>query len=176
MTTPHADLRELNQTSGLIELYTLDCTNIGGNVYHFTSNVSASGSSVSFGGVTYAALPVTTGGWDFSSTGSPPKPSLTVSNVNKTFLYIVITLGDLVGAYVTRVRTFEKYLDGGATPDSSKKIGPDVYVIEQKTSHDNTAITWQMTSIIDRMGTMLPRRQVLKDKGFPGVSRTRFNG
>ena len=175
MATPTADIRDLNQTSGLVELYTLDCTNIGGLVYNFTSNVTAAGGSLSFGGVSYTALPVSSSGWDFSSTGSPPKPTLTVSNVNKTFLYAVITLGDLVGAYLTRVRTFEKYLDGGASPDSTKKIGPDIYVIEQKISHDNTGITWQMTSIIDRMGTMLPRRQILKDKGFPGTARTRVN-
>jgi lambda family phage minor tail protein L len=174
MTTPSTDLANLNQTSGFIELYTLDASALGGSVYYFTSNVNASGGALVFGGTTYAALPIATTGWDFTSAGTTPKPVLSVSNVNKTLLSAVVSLGDLVGAKVTRIRTYEKYLDAGSSPDSSKFIGPDVYVIEQKTAHNKNTISWQMTSILDRMGMKLPRRQVLKDKGFPGVSRTRL--
>lgn len=174
MTTPYADLQERHQSSALVELFTLDCTPLGGGVYNFTNTPASS--PVLFGGVSFTPIPIKSEGWDFTSTGAPPKPTLTVSNVARTLLTDVISLGDLVGAKVTRVRTFAKYLDAGATPDSSKYIGPEVYIVEQKTGHNNEFIQWQLTSILDRLGMKLPRRQVLKDKGFPGVSKTRVTG
>lgn len=175
MTTPHADLQNLNQTSGLIELFILDTTVLDGPIYRFT-NTPGTGGTVSFGGNTYICLPIKTEGWDLSANGAPPRPTLTVSNVSKTLLADVIALGDLVGAKLTRIQTYAKYLDGGSSPDSTKFIGPEIYTVEQKTGHNNTAIQWQMSSLIDRLGMKLPRRQVLKDKGFPGVARTRVTG
>ncbi len=378
MPTPSSDLNNLNQTSPFVELFTLDATALGGSVYRFTNHPSESGGPLSFGGQLYQPLPITSSGWDFTSTGTPPKPTLTVSNVNRTLLADVIGLGDLVGAKVTRIRTYAKYLDaasftrrnllnysedlsnaywtktllsvtpnvavglsgamtgdtitdsdttnygilaatvpgtyipgtpytytawilkddvpkttrfpgvrlqfgpnnnvmdvpfdtstgemltvnpaglitqisrsvtdggdywivrltgsssdpaatsvrtriypaigfatsptatnatyGGARTgsitvlgqqveqgtvstayqytaanhqpfaDSTKFIGPEVYIVEQKTGHNREFIQWQLTSIFDRLGMQLPRRQVLKDKGFPGVSRVRVTG
>jgi len=174
MPAPYTDLQNLNQTSGFLELYSLDTTALGGTVYNFTNNISAGGTSIQFGATTYAALPIMTDGWDFTQAGQTPKPTLTVSNVQKTLLAAVVSLGDIVGAKITRIRTYEKYLVGGSSPDPTKYLGPDVYVVEQKTAHNKNIIQWQMTSIIDRMGMKIPRRQVLKDKGFPGVARTRI--
>jgi len=369
MPAPYTDLQNLNQTSGFLELYSLDTTALGGTVYNFTNNVSPAGGSIVFGTTTYTALPIMTEGWDFTAAGQTPKPTLTVSNVQKTLLAAVVSLGDIVGAKLTRIRTYEKYLDaasfaqrnllnysqspvqatwtkgsvtasdnvvtapdgtltggrivetavtpsspfffiaqtkaaGGTTltasvfvkaaertfaniriddtgstntaqlaidlatgtlgaiglggnasngiasvvdagngwwrliltvtfaaitnfnfkvrpaiglqhnaahlgyagdptkgisvwgmqvevgsvateyqlkttthqpfADPTKYLGPDVYVVEQKTAHNKNIIQWQMTSIIDRLGMKIPRRQVLKDKGFPGVARTRL--
>ena len=169
MTTPSSDLQDINQTSPFIELYTIDLTAIGGSVYNYTNNVNSTGGNIVFGSTTYAALPIKTEGWDYVSTGQSPKPTLTLSNVNKTMMSAVIALGDMVGGKVTRYRTYEKFLG-----DSSKFIGPDVYLIEQKIAHNKNFISWQLTSVLDRMGIRLPRRQCLKDKGFPGISRTRI--
>lgn len=173
MTQPNADLNNLHQTSAFVELYTLDTTPLGGAVYRFTNYPDTNGAGLVYGGVTYSLLPIAGTEWDFTSSGAPPKPKLQVSNVNKTLLSAVISLGDLVGAEVTRIRTFAKYLDNGSSPDSNKYIGPERYVVEQKIQHNNQSITWQLSSPLDRFGMLLPRRQVLKDKGFPGVSRTR---
>ena len=95
--------------------------------------------------------------------------------MSKVLLNAVISLGDIVGASLMRQRTYAKYLDNGSSPDSTKFIGPEVYIVEQKTGHNNEFIQWQLTSIIDRFGMMLPRRQVLRDKGFPGASRNRVS-
>jgi lambda family phage minor tail protein L len=178
-TTPNVDLQNINQTSPFVELFTVDCTDIGGSVYRFTPMTDGNDSSVSFGGITYQPLPIITTGWELNSTGTQPRPTLSVSNVSKVLLSAVVSLGDIVGAKVTRIRTFAKYLDNGSSPDGNMYLPADVFVVEQKISHDNTMISWQLSSTIERLGMKLPRRQILKDEAgknlyAPGVSRTRI--
>lgn len=159
----------LDITSGFVELYILDCSNIGGSIYHFSPNLNADGTGVIWGGITYSPISISTNGWEISAAGTQFKPTISISNVNKVLLTSVITLGDIIGAKLTRIRTFATFLDAGATPDTSQFFPADIYFIDQKTSHDHTLITWQLSSIIDRFGMQLPGRQVLKDYGFPGV-------
>jgi len=166
----------LNQVSGWVELHTLDCSALGGAVYHFTPNIYASGASIVWNGATYTPIAITSAGWTLSSTGAQPTPTITVTNANKTLLSAVIALGDIVGATYSRVRTFQKFLDGQPAADSTQFVGPDIYVVYQKTSHTNKQITWQLASILDRPGLKLPARQALKDgdgtagSAFPGMA------
>ena len=106
-------LQQLQVDSPLIELYVLDCTGIGGSVYRFTPHFAEAG-SISFAGNVYTSLPIKSEGWEVSANGSQPRPTLTVSNVSQTLLNAVITLGDIVGAKLTRIRTLAKYLDASA--------------------------------------------------------------
>jgi len=172
MPIPHEELQQLNQTSPLIELFILDLTRLGGSIYRFTND----GAPVVHAGHTYQSIPIKCEGWDFTSTGAPPQPTVTVSNVSRTLLADVIGLGDLVGATFTRVRIYAKHLDGAEFEDPTRIIGPEVYIIDRKTGHNKNFIQFQLSSVIDRFGIRLPRRQILKDKGFPGVSRTRITG
>lgn len=169
--TIETELQKLSLDSPIVELFTIDCTPIGGSVYRFTPQFQ-DGGSVLFGGVSYTSLPITSEGWEVTATGTQPRPTLTISNVNSTLLSAVVTLGDIVGAKVTRVRTLRKYLDDGSNPDSNAFLLPDVYEIEQKIAHNKTLISWQLSSVIDRFGTRIPRQQITKDK-FPGVGRGR---
>lgn len=171
------EINKLHNTSGYIELYKLDASAFGGQIYFFTNQVSASGGSISFAGQAYTPLPIFGQGFDVTSSGTMPKPTISIGNVNKTLLGAVISLGDLVGAKVTRIRTYEKFLDDGATPNSAAYIGPETWIIEQKIQHDKNVISWQLTTQLDRLGFKFGR-QVLKDPSVknlycPGVARTR---
>lgn len=172
-----ADLRDLNQTSGLVELYTFDATAIGGAVYHLTPSPAAAG-VITFNGIDYTCFPLSSFGWELSASGTMPRPTIQVSNVTAAFMAGIVSLGDLVGMKVTRFFTFEKYLDGAPAADPTKKSPTELYFIEQKLSHDAQSITWQLASPIDRANTVLPRRQYLKDQTTnnvwaPGLSRYR---
>lgn len=171
--TIQQELQVLNQVNGFVELHVLDCSNIGGIVHYFTPNVYSDGSPIVWDGHSYTFIPIQSSGWELTTAGSLPQPTITISNVNKQLLTAVITLGDIVGATYTRYRTFSKFLDGQAEASTSQYIGPDVYVVYQKLGHDNTQISWQLASILDKPNMKLPSRQVLKDIGFPGVSRYR---
>lgn len=172
------ELQKAEQGSAFVELYSLDATAFGGSFYYFCNQVNASGGSVVFGGITYMPMPISVTGWDMSSTGTAAKPTFSISNLSKVLLSAIISKGDLVGAKVTRIRTFAKFLADGATPNATAFIGPDKMVVEQKTFHDRSMIQFQLSSVMDRMGMKLPRRQILKDPNslgcnFPGVSRAR---
>lgn len=164
-------LQKLNVDSSLVELFTLDCTAFGGSLYRFTPHF-ADGGTIAFGGNTYTSLPIYSEGWEVSANGTQPRPTLSVSNVNQTLLNAVITLGDIVGAKVTRVRTMAKFLDAGSSPNSNAFLRPDIFTIEQKIAHTNEVISWQLSSVIDKFGTKLPRRQITTST-FPGVGRQR---
>lgn len=181
MTTPTIESQSqlLGVPGALIELYTLDCTDIGGDVYYFTPHTApVEGGQVVWQGNTYMPMPIVSSGWEYNGDGSQKKPSLSVSNVTRVLLQAVIELGDIVGAKVTRYRTFSNFLDGAANADPTQHFPIDRFVVEQKTSHDRDVITWQLCSIIDRMGIRLPRRQVTKDGdsrycSFPAVGSYR---
>jgi lambda family phage minor tail protein L len=171
----------LEITSPYVELFTIDITNLGVNqVWYFTPNVGAGGSAIIWKGKTYTPFPIAMGGTTANGDGSQSKPQVTVSMVVPTLLPYIVALGDLIGGKLTRYRTFAKFLDNGSNPDSTAYFPFDYFIIDQKLSHTKDAITWSMSSPIDRFGMRLPRRQVLKDgtsrnPGFPGVSRFRGN-
>lgn len=174
--TINSELSKINQDSGLVELFTLDCSSLGGATYYFTSNYYTDGSVVEWQGNTYTFIPIQSSGWEtLGSTNqgaaTQPTPSITVSNVNKVLLTAVVSLGNIVGAKVTRYRTFQKFLDGQPSADSTQYVGPDVYYVNQKTTHTKNQITFQLINPIDMPGKQLPARQVLKDGlyPFPGV-------
>lgn len=173
MATIQQELQVLNQVNGFVELHILDCSNIGGVVHYFTPNVYSNGDPVVWNGNSYTFIPIQSMGWELTTSGSLPQPTVTISNVNKQLLTAVITLGDIVGATYTRYRTFSKFLDGQSDANPSQYVGPDSYIVYQKTSHDKNQISWQLSSVLDKPNMKLPARQCLKDVNFPGISRYR---
>ncbi len=101
--------------SPLVELFVIDCTGLGGPIHRFTPHFSE-GASVSFGGNTYLSMPIISDGWEVSASGTQPRPTLSLTNVNRLLMNEVVTLGDLVGAKITRIRTLAKYLDAASFP------------------------------------------------------------
>lgn len=166
--------------SGYVELFDIDTTVIGGaSVYHFVHDNYTS-TEILWRGNYYSPFPLEATGFEWSgNTSAPPKPTFVVSNVNQFLLAAVLSLGDLVGAKVTRWRTFQRFLDGQSDADPNGHLPTDVYLIDQKVTHNKSTIQFSLISPMDRQGLMLPRRQILKDPTangvfFPGVARTRF--
>jgi lambda family phage minor tail protein L len=152
-----------------IDLYVLDLTPRGGSVLYFTDATVNGSTSVSFGGQVYTALPITGNGWETSIDGAAPQPTLKVSNVSRFIQSHLTSYKDLVGCKVTRRQTFDKYLDGGSSPDSTQTFNTCVYIISQKLRQNKLEIEFRLRSVIDAPQYRLPRRQVLRSGGFPGA-------
>jgi phage-related protein len=87
----------------------------------------------------------------------------------------ILTLGNLTGMKVTRYRTFYKFTDAGTEPNINAHYPVEEYIITKKLpSSPKTIIQFEMSNVLDRQGLKLPRRQILRDLGFPAAARTRM--
>jgi lambda family phage minor tail protein L len=149
-------------TDGLITLYQIDLTRQGGPIYYFTSAADAD-TDIYWGGQIYTPLPMDASGFEYTTRGAIPQPSVTFSNIFGAGNLLLSTYNGLVGADLVRTVTLLRFLDNGTTPDPEAYISRDRFVVAQKTSHTAVAIVFKLAARIDQQGTQLPRRQILRD-------------
>jgi len=155
-----SDNIKLNLGSPLVELFTIDATGLGAGTYHFTPMTSGGGKVV-FNSVQYSPLPIETEGFEWEGDGKMPRPLIRVSNINLTFVAAVTSYYDLVGAKLTRRRTYAKYLDNGSSPNGNAQFPLDVFYIERKTRQNKQLIEWELKAAVDVENIMVPRRQAI---------------
>ena len=120
MAVPVSALQEINP-GAVIELFTLqlDATLHGSNTiyrFHNGANLNANGEVV-WAGNSYQRFPIECTGFEFTGTGTLPRPTISVSNIFGTLTAIMqnvnqTTVGnDLNGAKLTRIRTLARFLD-----------------------------------------------------------------
>ena len=120
MAVPVSALQEINP-GAVIELFTLqlDATLHGSTTiyrFHNGANLNANGEVV-WAGNTYLRFPIECTGFEFTGTGTLPRPTISVSNIFGTLTTIMqnvnqTTVGnDLNGAKLTRIRTLARFLD-----------------------------------------------------------------
>lgn len=165
-----AELQSLSP-GNIVVLFELDTTTIGGtDVYRFHPGVSALGNDVVWGGQTYSRFPIETDGFERSTSGSLPRPRITVANIDGQLGALARSLGGLEGAKLTRVRTFLKYLDavnfkGGVNPsaDPTQYIEKDVWYVSRKSGENRIFMEYELAASFDLNGIKLPRRQIIQN-------------
>lgn len=161
----------------IVDLFHIDMTPIGVPQHLYLT--PSSSTPITFNGVQYTPFPISTGGKSTNVSGAPGRVTLKVDNITQMVAAAVISYGDLVGAHVTYIRTFDNFLDGAADGGTSQSFPVQNYVILQKTVFSQQSIEFTLGTQLDRPGLMLPRRQCLKTnvgKGglwCPGMVRTR---
>lgn len=162
-----SDVQSL-QSGSIIDLFELDATGIGGTIIRWCNDVNELGNDVIWNGSSYSRLPVEAKGFEKQGSGKQPRPSIMVANVTGLVGALARDLDDLLGAKVTRRRTFVKYLDavnftGGVNPQADPNVSfPDeVWYIDRKSAENGIFIEFELASALDLQGVMLPRRQVV---------------
>jgi lambda family phage minor tail protein L len=150
-------------TEGLITLWQLDTTMLGGPVFYFTSATDFDHPEITWGGQVYSALPMEASDFEMTTRGAIPTPTVTISNLYGAGNLLLDSYKGLVGAELTRILTLRRFLDDGETPDPAAYITREKFVVAQKTSHTAVAIAFKLASRMDVEGTQLPRRQILRD-------------
>lgn len=123
MAVPVSDLQSI-APSAIIELFQLElnATQHGVNeTYYFHAGTNATGSNgdIVWNGQAYLAFPIEATEFEYSGTGSLPRPKLRVSNIYGTITGLILSLPNgLEGAKVTRIRTLARYLDAANFPIS----------------------------------------------------------
>lgn len=147
----------------LIDLYELDLSPLGGQTFRFVPALEEGGSIVVWKGQNYTPWPVDISGFEKSGTGTLPRPSIVVANVDKTFQALVLAYNSLRGAILTRWRTFDTYLDNGATPDENAHFEAEIYIIDRLAKSSRQFLEFELRAAVDIEGRQIPRRQVLRD-------------
>jgi lambda family phage minor tail protein L len=172
MNTPESIVSELQSLapSAIIEVFQLDATAFGGDVYYFHAGTNGLRQNITWQGQEYVAYPIQMSGFEFSAGGQLPRPQMVVSNVTGAITALVLAYNDLLGAKVTRKRTMTKYLDavnfiGGVNPnaDPDAEFNDDIFFIERKTTENNQAVSFELSASFDVQGVKLPRRQIIQN-------------
>ena len=160
-------------------------------IIRFHNNIKVFNSYIVWQGKTYWPAPITAQGFETTSKGTLPQPTLSISSQSETgndqlalLKYEIKRTGDIIGSKVTRRRTFAKYLDrinfggtqlarigrstnmlpDGYEPDPFAYLPSDVYFIERKQTENKSNLVYQLSSILDLEGIKLPKRIILADK------------
>jgi lambda family phage minor tail protein L len=164
-----SDVQKLNPGQ-LVDMFELDATAIGGTVIRWHNGVNALGNDVVWQGNTYSRFPVEATGFLRTAKGTMPRPTLKVANVTGLVGALARELDDLVGAKITRRRTFLKYLDavnftGGVNPQADPNCGfPDeIWFVDRKAGENGIFVEFELSAAFDVAGVMLPRRQVIQN-------------
>jgi lambda family phage minor tail protein L len=163
MSDINAEIQKLTPNA-LIELYTLDTTVIGfGTIDYFFAGTDANRLPITFQGITYQPWPLEVTGYEFTGQGTTPQPQFAVSNIGGIISATALQLNDLVGAKVTRTRTFAKFLDNQPTADPTQQFVPDIYYVNRKVSENGSTVVFELTTSYDVTGLQLPARQILQN-------------
>ena len=170
IASAYEELAKLNP-SAIIELFEvhLDNTLHGStDVYRFHAGANADiDGNVVFNGNTYTRIPVKADGFEFTNTGTLPRPTLTISNLDGTITTLLLLVNattagnDLGGAEVRRIRTLKKFLDGEATADPNAKFPDERWYVDRKANESRDSVAFELASKFDLAGQKLPKRQVV---------------
>jgi len=164
--------------------------NVNDGILRFHNDTKALNSFIIWRGKTYYPAPITAEGFESSSKGTLPQPTLTIASQSENGVdqlallkHQIREFGDIIGSKVTRRRTFAKYLDranfayGGVNlsekaqqlpqgyePDPYAQLPEDIYFIERKQAENKSTITYQLSSVLDTEGSKLPKRVIVSDK------------
>jgi phage-related protein len=119
-----AELQKL-APSAIIELYQLKLfSNLhnSSDTYYFHAGVNGLNANMVFNQQTYTRMPITSEGFEYASSGTLPRPRLTISNLSDIGTQLLLIANgfnpgnDLGGARVTRIRTLAKFIDAANYP------------------------------------------------------------
>ena len=199
MAIPFAELNKINPSS-VIELYELELT-VGLHIptgnpnnldtvfrFHAGANLNNFGQII-FNGNSYQRVPVKIEGFEDTSKGTIPRPTLTFSNLGgitkdttvmtmSDFLNIVNTVtpgNDLLNAKVTRLLPLASALDNAnfigdnpfGTP-STDRLQDRIYYIDRKAVENRQIVQFELVSVLDLQNKKIPARIVTRDL-FPAA-------
>ncbi len=190
------ELLNLSPTS-LITLFEIDVSDLGFNagtisqtevslgintIFRFHSNINLTLSSLFWQGNEYIAAPIEAQGFETNLKGSPPIPTLSITVSDEGIPQLTILkqrireLGDIVGAKVTRIRTFARFIDASNffnqtpplnyNPDPTQELPRDIWYIDRLANENKTAIQYELSPLFTVEGITLPGR-IISENSCP---------
>ena len=172
MTVPQSIQEQLQslEPSAIIELFELELTEAVNGIdqtYYYHAGTNELTANIVFNGITYTAYPIEVDGFQVTSKGTLPRPSMTIANANNG-ISALLALYNPLQAKVKRIRTCKKFLDavnfsaGNATADPTAKFEDEIWYIDRVANENPQVVEFELTSKLDLTNLALPRRQVLE--------------
>lgn len=166
MTTIKAEVQKLTP-SNRIELFELDASVAGGGIERIHNYVNDG--DIVWQGYVYAPTAFQAEGFAVSQ-DSQTRPTFAMANPNGAVSALCMAFDDFIGAKLTRRRTLARFLDAanfpGGNPDAdpSQRFPDEVWYVERKISETRHQVQFELSSVLDLSGRMLPRRQIQANK------------
>lgn len=156
------------EVSSRIELFELDTTVVGGDVYYFVNESNELSQPVVWQGVEYNPFPIEASGFETRHDGPLPRPTLKVASGFGLIGALVRQYRRLELCKLVRRQTLVKYLDavnfeGGVNDDAdpTSHWPDDTWYIDRLASRNKHGVMWELASPLDLPGVQLPARQVI---------------
>lgn len=151
----------------IVKLLILDLLPIGiEEKYYFVNDVYPDGTYPHRGGIEYLPMPFSISGEKLDSQGQLPNPQLSIGNIYTPdavmglIASFVERYEDLIGATVTTLDVFAKWLDEGDTPNPNAALKSEIYTIERKASASKIGFVFELSAGNNLQGAKIPKRQV----------------
>ena len=184
-------LFEIDLESVLIDRQAIYDTELRGDaVFRFHNNLKLLKQDIIWRGQVYRALPIKVDGYESNTRGTLPTPKMSITSSDATASFFsdfrsqIRRADDLIGAKVTRIRTFTKYLDeenffvkvGNVKtpignlehivpedfePDALAEFPREIFYIERKSAENKNSLEFELSSAIDFENLRLPKRIVI---------------
>jgi lambda family phage minor tail protein L len=177
--------------SQLVTMFVIDISDLGFNLgvinqteitqekdtkFYFHNTVNLTTKSIFWQGKEYIAAPINADGFEMNVKGSTPTPRLSMTVSDEGIPYLtrlkdrIYEMGDIVGAKVTRIRTFARFLDENNFlgqvpplnffPDPNSELPRDVFFIDRKSNENKNIIEYELAPAFELDGIKLPGRLV----------------
>ena len=172
ISSVYADLSVL-APGAIIELFELRLDNTlhgSSNItrWHNGCNEGITG-GITWDGNVYSSFAIQAEGFEQSSSGSLPRPTLTVANTDGLITALLLDVNtttpsnDLTGAEIRRIRTLKKYLDGEGSADPHAQWPVEIWYIDRKDTENREVVKFELASKFDLAGQFLPKRQIISN-------------
>lgn len=172
MSVPQSIQEQLQSLapSAIIELFQLKLTaaiNGVDQTFYYHAGTNELIGDIVFNGLTYAAYPIEVDGFEMTTKGTLPRPSMRIANANSAISALLLVYNPLK-AEVTRIRTCKKFLDavnfaaGNPTADPTAKFEDEIWYIDRVANENPTVVEFELASLLDLTGLAIPRRRVLE--------------
>lgn len=168
-----ADVQKL-EPGGLVRLYVLDATAIGGDVLRFHGYQQTG--PIIWRGDEYRPWAIEATGLESTAESQQPRPTLTVGNVGVdengepvvgVIMSMCLALQDLVGARLEVHETLAHYLDAANFPEgnpranASQELPVSVWLIDRRGPSGPDAIVFELAGALSYGDMRLPGRQIV---------------
>tara|TARA_Y100001963_G_C6766411_1_gene442527 strand:+ start:562 stop:1455 length:894 start_codon:yes stop_codon:yes gene_type:complete len=134
--------------------------------WHDGCNANING-NITWNSNTYTRQPIKADGFEYTNTGTLPRPNLTIANLDGTMTTLLLLVNnttsgnDLGGAEVRRIRTLKKFLDGESTADPHAQWPTEIWYIDRKSAENREVVIFELASKLDLPGIEIPKRQLI---------------